>query len=174
MKSFLKIILCCLMLVWGGFALFQTGFRINLTPSVPRGIYILVPGSPWRGDMVSLCLEDPFFVSLAKDRGYLRSGSCPCGLEPLLKTLVGLPGDRLEITPEGLCINGDLQPNSRLVVADSHGRPMSVSMALAPGTIPPGMGLVLSDGHPGGFDGRYFGFTPLASLQRAQPVLTFN
>lgn len=38
-------------------------------------------------------------------------------------------------------------------------------------TIPDGLALVLSDRHPGGFDGRYFGLVLIATLQKVEPVL---
>ncbi|MBF0482612.1 MAG: conjugative transfer signal peptidase TraF [Desulfovibrionaceae bacterium] len=173
MKGFLKLLLCCLLLLVAGLALFHAGVRINLTASMPRGLYLLVPGNPWRGDVVSFCLDDPFYAGLAQERGYLRSGACPGGLEPLLKTLAGVPGDSLEISPEGVWVDGHLEPNSRLVISDSHGRPMPVSTSLGFERIPSGMGLVLSSDHPGGFDGRYFGLQPLASLHLARLVFTF-
>lgn len=42
-----------------------------------------------------------------------------------------------------------------------------------PGVIPSGMALVVAD-HPGSFDSRYFGFVPLDSLQRVEPLFAFN
>ena len=137
---------------------FDAGLRLNPTPSLPRGIYRVVPGTPAKNDLVSFCLEGEF-AELALERGYLEAGSCPSGLRPLLKRLTGLPGDR--ILPEAL------MPLSQ----DSQGR--SMPSVLRPGIIPPGMALVLAD-HPGSFDSRYFGFVPLDSLQRVEPVFIFN
>ncbi len=37
-------------------------------------------------------------------------------------------------------------------------------------TIPGGMALVFSDRHPGGFDSRYFGLVPMASLLKVEAV----
>ena len=147
--------------VWLALALalvFGAGFRFNPTPSLPKGIYRIVPGAPEKNELVSFCLEGEF-AELALERGYLEPGSCPSGLRPLLKRLAGLPGDLVD--PSAFPI--------RLV--DSHGR--SMSPALVPGVIPPGMALVLAD-HLGSFDSRYFGFVPLGSLQRVEPVLVFN
>ena len=129
------------------------GLRVNLTPSLPKGIYALCPGTPGRGDLAVFCLEGEF-ADLARERGYLQAGSCPSGLRPLLKTLAGLPGD---------AIPGDL----RVRPADSKGR--SVPSVLEAGIIPSGMGLLLAD-HPGSFDSRYFGLVPLESLRRAKAV----
>jgi conjugative transfer signal peptidase TraF len=137
---------------------FGAGLRFNPTPSLPKGVYRLAPGAPEENDLVSFCLEGKY-ADLALERGYLEPGSCPSGLRPLLKRLAGLPGDLVD--PSAFPI--------RLV--DSHGR--SMSPALVPGVIPPGMALVLAD-HLGSFDSRYFGFVPLGSLQRVEPVLVFN
>ena len=137
---------------------FGAGLRFNPTPSLPKGIYQIVPGAPEKNELVSFCLEGEF-AELALERGYLESGSCPSGLRPLLKRLAGLPGDSVDPYSLPIC------------AVDSHGRPMSP--ALAPGVVPPGMALVLAD-HPGSFDSRYFGFVPLDSLQRVKPVFLFN
>lgn len=137
---------------------FGAGLRLNPTPSLPKGIYRISPGTPGKGDLVSFCLEGEY-AALARERGYLEAGSCPSGLRPLLKRLAGLPGDFVD--PASFPI--------RLV--DSHGR--SMSPALMPGVVPPSMALVLAD-HPGSFDSRYFGLVPLKNLQRVEPVFLFN
>ena len=137
---------------------FGTGLRFNPTPSLPKGIYRLAPGAPERNELVSFCLEGEF-AALALERGYLEPGSCPSGLRPLLKRLAGLPGDFVD--PASFPIRS----------VDSQGR--SMSPALIPGVVPPGMALVLAD-HPGSFDSRYFGFVPLDSLQRVKPLFVFN
>ena len=147
--------------VWLALALaliFGAGLRFNPTPSLPKGIYRIVSGAPEKGELVSFCLEGEF-AELALERGYLEPGSCPSGLRPLLKRLAGLPGDSVD--PSAFPIRS----------VDSHGR--SMSLALVPGVVPPGMALVLAD-HPGSFDSRYFGFVPLDSLQRVEPVFVFN
>ena len=70
---------------------FGAGLRLNPTPSLPKGIYRISPGTPGKGDLVSFCLEGEY-AALARERGYLEAGSCPSGLRPLLKRLAGLPG----------------------------------------------------------------------------------
>jgi conjugative transfer signal peptidase TraF len=167
----MKVILsvCSLTLAALGL-LWVFGLRINATASMPRGLYRLAPGAPERGDLVSVCLEQGYFATLAWDRGYLRPGSCPNGLEPLLKRVVGVPGDHLEIGQDGIVINGRLWPQSRALSRDSLGRPMPDAENFGSRTIPEGLALVLSDRHPGGFDSRYFGLVPMASLRKVKPV----
>jgi conjugative transfer signal peptidase TraF len=137
---------------------------------MPRGVYRLTPGLLERDDLVSVCLEEGDFASLALDRGYLRRGSCPNGLEPLLKRIAGMPGDRLETSQDGIAINGRLWPQSWAVSRDGHDRPMPEARNVGSRTIPDGLALVLSDRHPGGFDGRYFGLVSIATLQKVEPV----
>ena len=137
---------------------FAAGLRVNPTPSLPKGLYRIVSGTPARGDLVSFCLEGEF-VDLARKRGYLEAGSGPSGLQPLLKRLEGLPGDFVD------------SASLVLRLFDRQGRPMP-SVPLS-GVIPHDMALVLAD-HPGSFDSRYFGFVSLDSLQRVEPVFLFN
>lgn len=171
----MKVILsaCSLTLAALGF-LWVFGLRVNATASMPRGLYRLAPGTLKRGDLVSLCLEGTFISSLALDRGYLRHGSCPNGLEPLLKRVAGMPGDHIEVGQDGIAINGRLWPKSRVVARDSHGRPMPKAEDFGSRTIPGGLALVLSDRHPGGFDSRYFGLVPIAGLRKVEPVFLLD
>lgn len=153
-----RALFALLWLVMAGLIVHTSGLRINPTPSLPKGIYRIVPGEPARGDFVSFCLRGEF-AELARERGYLQAGSCKSGLRPLLKRLVGLPGDHIDAA--SLAVRA----------VDSQGRPMP--SALRSGVIPTGMALVLAD-HEGSFDSRYFGFVPLECLQRVEPVFVFN
>lgn len=163
------LILLCL---WAWIA----GYRCNLTPSLPVGLYRLADGMPKHGDPVSFCLAGPF-VGLAAERGYLKAGSCPSGLRPLLKVVAGLPGDLVRVGPDGIQVTppgapvGCLWPDSRIKIADRYGRP--VPSVLLSGVIPSGFVLALGV-HPGSFDSRYFGFVPLDSLRRTLPVFVWT
>jgi conjugative transfer signal peptidase TraF len=171
----MKVILSACSLTLAALGLFWIfGLRVNATASMPRGVYRLAPGVPERGDLVSVCLEEGDFASLALDRGYLRSGSCPNGLEPLLKRVAGMPGDRLELSQDGIAINGRVWPQSRTISWDGHDRPMPDAKSLKSRTIPDGLVLVLSDRHPGGFDSRYFGLVSIATLQKVEPVFLMD
>jgi len=150
------------------------GLRINATASMPRGVYLLVPGALERGDLASVCLENGSFATMALKRNYLRPGSCPNGLEPLLKRVAGMPGDHIEVGQDGIAINGKLWSQSRVVARDSYGRLMPEAKNFRSRTIPPGLALVLSDRHPGGFDSRYFGLVPMASLRKVEPVFLLD
>lgn len=79
---------------------------------MPRGVYRLIPGLLERDDLVSFCLEEGDFASLPIAT---RSGSCPNGLELLLKRVAGMPGDRLETSQDGIAINGRVGLQSRAI-----------------------------------------------------------
>jgi conjugative transfer signal peptidase TraF len=90
----------------------RAGWRVNLTASEPRGFYRLRPigSSPVpRGALVALC--PPPWVTPAVFPFYM-TGDCPGGGRTLLKTVVGIPGDRIEASLEGVRINGVLLPDS--------------------------------------------------------------
>lgn len=171
MKYILMVILFSFVL---GFCAYAAGFRLNLTPSLPCGVYREVAGVPERGDLVAFCLESPVWSALAEERGYLGPGSCQSGLRPLLKRLVGMPGDTVLVKEAGIAVASSHMfcvwpaPERR---KDSEGRPLP-PRSLRPGVIPPDMGLALAP-HPGSFDSRFFGLVPLASMTRVEPVFTF-
>lgn len=147
------------------------GVRVNLTASMPRGFYRIMDSVPRRGDAVTFCLP-PEAATWALDRNYIGTGYCPAGAQPLLKYLAGLPGDRIDMTPDGVRVTPPsglacLWP-ARALARDRSGRPLSP--ALESGVIPDGQALTLAL-HPGSLDGRYLGFVPLASLHRVKPLM---
>ncbi len=148
------------------------GYRVNLTPSMPKGIYQHTAGPLKHGDLVSFCLADPEFIKLAQERGYLQGGSCPSGLQPLFKRVAALPGDSLSVTAEGISINGQLWANSQIQATDSAGRAMFC--ALLPAEVPAGQALLLSDEHRGSFDSRYFGLAGLNRVNLVKPLWIWN
>ncbi|MGD9950249.1 MAG: conjugative transfer signal peptidase TraF [Desulfobulbus sp.] len=169
MKSICAISLCVSFL---GFVCWQLGFRVNLTPSLPMGLYRLTGGPLHRGQIVAFCLDDPEFVQLARERGYLTAGSCPSGLRPLLKVINGLPGDSVQQCGDMIMVNDHVLEHTKILGRDSQGRTMP-SSNLLPGIIPAGKALLLSQHHDGSFDSRYFGLVPIVSLRPVEPVITF-
>ena len=91
MVPLLVIFLCYVIFYW-------FGLRINVTSSMPEGIYIEKDiKHVSRGDIVSICLPDNIFQE-AKARGYVaQTGICPNGGEALIKQLVALPSDHVLI-----------------------------------------------------------------------------
>lgn len=147
------------------------GFRINTTPSEPIGLWRILPleRKPAIGDMVFVCLPRSALVDEARSRGYLRRGLCASGYAPLIKTIVAVAGQQVEIT-RTVRIDGAEIPNSALARADGAGRPL---IAAGSERIRPSH-VFLHSPFPGSWDSRYFGTVPASSiLGFAQEVLTF-
>ncbi|ADP72018.1 conjugative transfer signal peptidase TraF [Rhodomicrobium vannielii ATCC 17100] len=141
------------------------GYRFNETPSVPVGVWRVRPvnGPLERGQIVSVCPPPTGVFLEAKARGYLSEGSCPGGLEPMLKPIAALEGDVVEQTSEGLRLNGRLLPHSLASSADSEGRPLpklcARSLVISKGEV------FLVSRHERSFDSRYFGPLPLSAVK---------
>ena len=167
---YLLLVISLVLVCWQGW---ERGYRLNVTPSLPKGIYKLEEEVPVVGDVVSICLEGEF-AETARERGYLRPGSCKSGLRPLLKYLAALPGDAVDQSMESILCGRDDSLMCHWPVSvkakDKLGREMW--QARLPQTVPDGMALILTP-HEGSFDSRYFGLVPLASLQKVEDVLCF-
>ena len=159
-------------IVGGGVAVaIVGGFRINLTPSEPLGLWRIValdrPVSS--GDLIFICPPPTPVMREARERGYLRSGTCPGGVAPLIKTVIAIAGEHVEIGA-GVTIDGRPIAFSDLAERDGKGRPMKPF----PGGIVPGESVFLHSPFKGSYDSRYFGPLPTSGiLGLAQPVLTY-
>jgi conjugative transfer signal peptidase TraF len=130
------------------------GFRFNLTKSLPLGVYRVTSAPPARGSIAQVCLP-PRVAEFARGRGYLGPGKCPGRVRPLGKVVLAIRGDVVRLEPEGIRLNGEPVPDSRVVRRDSQGR------TIAPhhwGTYRLGSGeLWLFSGRHSAYDSRYFG-----------------
>lgn len=134
----------------------------NLSASVPRGLYLVVPRVAYqRGSLVSF-RPFPRAVVTIYARHYLPFGA------GLIKQLVGLPGDRVCIGDDGFYVNdvrfGDV---ARF---DSRGRPLAAYPFC--GAVPPGQAFVATKARLS-YDSRYFGPVPISSLTAVVPLWTY-
>jgi conjugative transfer signal peptidase TraF len=133
-------------------------YRLNLTASAPIGLWRPVPGASLKpGAAVVACpAETGPSIEMAIDRNYLGPGDCPGGFAPLLKRLAGVPGDVVELSGEGVIINGGpLQP-APTVSEDQEGRPVR-HYPWGRYELGPNQFWLISTRHPRSFDSRYFG-----------------
>jgi conjugative transfer signal peptidase TraF len=147
------------------------GFRINLTPSEPLGLWRIVkPDRPILvGDLVFICPPDTDALRAARARGYLRFGLCAGWVAPLIKTVVATSGQVIEINDD-VRIDGRLLPHSRVARTDGQRRAM---VRYDGGVVPPGLVFLHSE-FPGSFDSRYFGPLPMDGiLGLAREVWTY-
>lgn len=151
--------------LWGG-------FRLNLTSSYPVGIWRIEPldREAAVGDRLFICPPDVAAFELGFERGYLLRGMCPSGLGPLIKTVVAVAGQEVNVT-QNVTIDGTLLPNAMVRLADAEGR---ILPKFPGGTVPPGFVFLHSD-FGGSYDSRYFGPLPASGiLGLAHPVLVFS
>lgn len=88
--------------------LHAAGVRYNATASVPKGWYVGVDngGKARVGDFVSFC------APTAQRLAFLPAGDCPGRNARLIKQVVAVGGDVVEVTPSGVRVNGNRLPAS--------------------------------------------------------------
>ncbi len=146
------------------------GFRINLTPSEPLGLWRIgtLDQPAALGDIVFICPPDTPAFRLGLERGYLHRGLCPGWFSPLIKTVAAIDGQHIEVGAS-ISIDGRPLAHSQLHAADAQGRTLA---PFAGGIVPPAH-LFLHSDFAGSYDSRYFGPIPSAGLLGlAHPVLT--
>ncbi|MCD4662531.1 conjugative transfer signal peptidase TraF [Agrobacterium sp.] len=151
---------------------YMGGFRLNLTPSEPLGLWRIVAlQRPVEfGDLVFICPPPTASFEEARRRGYVRRGLCPGGFAPLIKTVAALPGQHIKI---GANVTVDGRPLASSIVrtSDGEGRPITPSKT----GIVPLRNLFLHSSFASSYDSRYFGPVPdTGLLGLARPVLTFE
>jgi conjugative transfer signal peptidase TraF len=153
--------------------IYQLGYRINLSESYPRGIYKSIPKKTIEyGDFVMFCPKDSPLMQEALKRNYVLNGTCDGGYYPLLKKVVALEGDKVEIK-EYVYINGKKQKKSKLYKKDPKGNllPRSKEDNI---TITQGYMFLLSDYHALSFDSRYIGAVEMnRTISLMQPYYLF-
>ena len=96
----------------------------------------------------------------------------PTGGEPLVKPVVAVAGDEVEMSARGICVNGRILPNTAPLQRDSNGRPLA-PWRFGRYMVVPGMMWVASSYDSRSFDSRYFGPVPVSAIRdRLRPLLT--
>jgi conjugative transfer signal peptidase TraF len=148
----IALVISCTLL--GSFAVCTAAvLRINSSPSLPIGLYIT--SADKRANLVEFCPPVPF-AAMAIARGYRSAGACPDGATPLLKPVVAVPGDVVELSNSGVAVNGNLLSNTAPLCADSKGRALT-HWPFGRYTVPSGTVWVASSYSSRSFDSRYFG-----------------
>lgn len=170
-----KIILGSLVLLLVFLAVcYAADITINTTGSWPRGIYhskkIIEPITAYRDQFVLVCLDpDNPVIKKALNYHILKNHSPQCdnGLAPFLKKLVGLPGDKVKITNQGVVINGRQLVNSQLkseifelIIHSGYNR-----------TLQPKEYWVMATYSPNSLDSRYFGPVQRSAIIKASEPL---
>jgi conjugative transfer signal peptidase TraF len=148
------------------------GFRLNLTPSEPLGLWqvLRITRELRKGDMVFVCPPATPVMRQARARGYLRYGLCAGAIAPLIKTIVAISGQSVDVTDE-VFIDRKRLAHSHIQPRDGKGRSLTpyTGGIVAPGTV------YLHSDFPGSFDSRYFGPLPIEKISGfAHEVWTYD
>jgi conjugative transfer signal peptidase TraF len=165
-----RVIKVVVMTMVGTFAICSVvGIRINGSPSLPVGLYLVTAHS--HTNLVEFCLTGRL-AQLASARGYRDAGSCSDGGAPLLKPVVARAGDTVEVSAAGLAVNGYLLPNTAPMKRDTNNRPLT-AWPQGRYTVARDSLWVASSYNARSFDSRYFGPVPLASIRNyVRPWIT--
>lgn len=164
-------------LLWLGIVIILALYRFgpiklyyNHTPSLPIGYYMVrdihftnIRKSIYYGNLVQVCISDNSIARLAIQRKYLRSqkNACLNGTEFLLKRIIGLPNDVINIKNRHIYVNNYLIPNSKINLKDSKGNIMP--NLLESQIIPQNKVLLLGETLDS-FDSRYIGLFDISDI----------
>ena len=147
---------------------FFTGkILVNTTPSVPVGLWLKDDGKIKRGDVVQVPFESFKFIEWVPEV-YRKKNSW--GDIPYLKRAAGLPGDSVELMPDGLLkISGKVISNSAAISFDNAGNKLETYPL--PLTLESDEIWLTSDTERG-FDSRYLGPAKLSECHKVLPLIT--
>lgn len=74
-------------------AVYLAGGRVNVTKSIPRGLYWTISEPIKHGSYVTFCPPDNEIFKIARTRVYVRYGWCPGGYSYLMKMVAAMAGD---------------------------------------------------------------------------------
>jgi conjugative transfer signal peptidase TraF len=165
-KLAIVLTLCLSITSWTGLRLHNAGYRINLSPSVPTGIWKIQDGGHKKGDYVVVSPSDHHGYRLAVERGYMP------GFSPMLKRIVAAEGDAVDYDEEekAVTVNGEYVLMTEIISQDTEGRPLP--RASFPVTLWKN-DVWLSSENIRGYDSRYFGPVSEDILRKAAPVWIF-
>lgn len=149
------------------------GAKVNTTKSIPVGLYWAISAQVRRGAYVMFCPPENNVFDMAKSRGYIAAGFCPGDYGCLMKRVVALGGDSVNVSPEGVFVNGALLPNSKPLTADLSGRPLP-QLRLNHYLMQASQVFLMSDVSKTSFDGRYYGPVDISQIKTViRPVITW-
>lgn len=146
------------------FIVYGLGYRLNLTHSVPIGLWRIDGGEVHREGYAQVAANTQPWYLLGVKRKYYQSGA------RLLKKVVALEGDIVDYdsTEKLLTVNGKFVPLTEIVSRDSAGRNMpQMSFPVRLGA----REAWLASENKRGYDSRYFGPVSLDLLRPAKLVL---
>ena len=152
---------------------FAAGGRVNSTRSIPIGLYWITDSPVTKNAYVIFCPPVSPVFDEARDRGYISAGYCPGGYGFMMKRVLATGNDHIEMTDQGMHINGKLLLASRPLNVDKGGRAMP-RYPESSYTLRNTESLLMSDVSGTSFDSRYFGPVQTSQiLSVIRPVFTW-
>lgn len=123
MKKKYPLIVSLIFLALAGIC-YWLGIIVNLTSSMPQGIYLRAGGDIARNDIIAFCLHEPY-KTFGLKRGYLIPGLRCQGSMPLIKKVIALPGDDVVLRDQTITVNNQTY-SYPTYYRDSLNRPLKV------------------------------------------------
>lgn len=170
-----KLTLLGVVIALAALALQHASLRINVTGSMPIGVYLISPLSAdavERGMLVAAC--PPITAQkVGRERGYFAAGPCAGDAEQLLKVVAAVAGDEIRVGSRGIEVNGCPLSNSQVLPFDRRGHALT---SWAPGNYRLGKGEIwLYAPDQRSWDSRYWGPVSVANVSsQALPCLVFS
>ncbi|NCT57014.1 MAG: conjugative transfer signal peptidase TraF [Legionella sp.] len=132
------------------------GFRINITDSIPVGLYRITGINKLKNSFVIFCPDDRPAFKQGVDRGYINLGLCPGGYGYLMKQVVAIKGDKVSVTSDGVFVNEQPISFSKPKLLDGMNRKLpewrALNYQLKEDEI-----MTMTSQSSWSFDGRYYG-----------------
>ncbi|HCJ4394759.1 TPA: conjugative transfer signal peptidase TraF [Legionella pneumophila] len=169
-----KIAIIFMALITTGMLFHVLGFRINLTESIPVGLYRMTQTNSLKNAYVIFCPDNRAAFRLAKDRGYIDHG-LPCGgYGYLMKKVVAVSGDVISATPHGVYVNQELLPYSKPKLKDGMNRTLP-QWQVTHYPLRNDEVMTMTSQSEWSFDGRYYGLVYTGQIKgMITPIWVFN
>jgi len=95
---------------------------INISQSMQMGFYIKTRGAIHRGDIVALCLPNKY-KKIGIGHNYIPKGDKCAGAAPLIKEVIAIPLDTVELKDDKIVVNG-IRYFYATVTQNSKGQPL--------------------------------------------------
>lgn len=169
-----RLSICLISLIGLVFLLIAMGFRINLTDSIPVGLYRIAHQGDLKNAYVIFCPDDRQAFMLARDRNYIDQGLFCGGYGYLMKKVVAIPGDTISATKAGVFVNQARIPFSKPKLKDGLNRPLpqwhATNYQLKKNEL-----MTMTSQSEWSFDGRYYGLVHAGQIKgMLRPLWVIN
>lgn len=173
-KPLFMLLVSLILAIVTGYLLQFNHFQINLTPSMPLGLYrVIQKASIQRSDIVVVCLPHQI-AQEGLQQGYLTQGKCPSGTIAVVKEVIATPGDTINLTQEGIRVNNQFYLAPQRLV-DSHGLLIKRFVEYGVYSNINDYWLYGSHSPEDSWDSRYFGSIHRENIKHVmEPIFLFN